>query len=173
MDAPNDLNASDGFSDFKSDRIPIKRKSKRVTAIFTVLSKFLSFAWNVSCLSIRLYSILFRIRYKLPFVSILFRSNFISWSFFFFFRDQNYFFNNIRNTQKHLVIINLFSTNDSGWFNLKCIHASMKIILLIEIDIFLKFTIIFHSVNPDTKNKKSLLWVDILYEKKKNKNSEI
>lgn len=49
MDAPNDLNASDGFSDFKSDRIPIKRKSKRVTAIFTVLSKFLSFAWNVSC----------------------------------------------------------------------------------------------------------------------------
>lgn len=65
------------------------------------------------------------------------------------------------------MIINLFSTNDgSGWFNLKCIHASMKIILLIEIDIFVKFIIIFHSVNPDTKNKKSFLWVDIFYEKK-------
>lgn len=110
-----------------------------------------------------------------PLSPYYFRSNFISGLFFlfFFFRDQNYFFNNIRDTQKYLVIINLFSTNDgSGWFNLKCIHASMKIILLIEIDIFVKFIIIFHSVNPDTKNKKSFLWVDIFYEKK-NKNSEI
>lgn len=34
MDAPNDLNASDGFSDFKSDRIPIKRKKQTCNCNF-------------------------------------------------------------------------------------------------------------------------------------------
>lgn len=133
MDAPNDLNASDGFSDFKSDRIPIKRKKQtcncnfyRVIEVSIVCLKCIVFL----CVSICMYSILFRIRYKLPFVLIFFRSNLYP---IFFFRDRNYFFNN---TQNYLVIISLFFK----WFNLRFVNE--------EIDIFLKFPIIFHTLIP-------------------------